>query len=308
MDLNLNEENLPVYEALASTVRLKILRLLCKKKMNVKELASEIGVSSSIMTMHIRKLETAGLIKTEFTPGKSGQQKISAIAVNKIEILLYSNELSSFKMHKSECPVGHYTNYEVEPTCGLATDTEFIGYVDDARYFMDPRRMNARILWFTKGFVEYKTPNFLIEREHPELIEISFEISSEYPFTNDNWPSDISFYLNEQYLGYWTSPGDFGDKRGKYTPEWWPQDINQYGLLKKLLITHHGTYMDGDLISNKTIADVDIYRDIFTFRMEVQDGADHVGGLTLFGKGFGNYDQDIEIKVYYSEPEQSAGN
>ncbi|HCR2733447.1 transcriptional regulator, partial [Enterococcus faecium] len=25
-----------------------------------------------------------------------------------------------------------------------------------------------------------------------------------------------------------------------------------------------------------------------------------VGGCTLFGKGFGNYDQDIKLKVYYS--------
>lgn len=301
LQCDLNDEYLPVYEALASKVRLKILRLLCQRKMNVKELAAELGLSSSIMTMHIRKLEAAGLIKTELSPGKSGQQKVSAIAVNEIGIRIYENEMASYKCHKSVCPVGHYTDFDVEPTCGLASDTEFIGNVDDSRYFMDPRRMGARILWFSKGFVEYKTPNFLVKTQEPELVEISMELSSEYPFTNDNWPSDISFYLNEQYLGYWTSPGDYGDRKGKYTPEWWPHDINQYGLLKKLLITHHGTYVDGNLISNKTIADIDIYRDIFTFRIGVQDGAGHIGGVTLFGKGFGDYDQDIEIKVYYAE-------
>ena len=59
LQCDLNDEYLPVYEALASKVRLKILRLLCRRKMNVKELAAEIGVSSSIMTMHIRKLELA---------------------------------------------------------------------------------------------------------------------------------------------------------------------------------------------------------------------------------------------------------
>lgn len=300
LECGLNEDCLAVYEGLASKVRLNILRLLCHRKMNVKELAAEIGVSSSIMTMHIRKLEAAGLIRTELVPGKSGQQKISVIAVDEIRIKLQEKELSSYENHKSECPVGHYTACEVEPTCGLATATEFIGNVDDPRYFMDPRRMDAGILWFTKGFVEYKMPNFLVEGEHPELIEISMELSSEYPFTNDNWPSDIAFFLNEQYLGYWTSPGDYGDKRGKYTPEWWPEDINQYGLLKKLLITDHGTYIDGNLISNKTISDVDVFRDIFTLKIGVLEGAKHMGGLTLFGKKFGNYDQDIEIKVYYS--------
>lgn len=139
LQCDLNDEYLPVYEALASKVRLKILRLLCQRKMNVKELAAELGLSSSIMTMHIRKLEAAGLIKTELSPGKSGQQKVSAIAVNEIGIRIYENEMASYKCHKSVCPVGHYTDFDVEPTCGLASDTEFIGNVDDSRYFMDPK-------------------------------------------------------------------------------------------------------------------------------------------------------------------------
>ena len=49
--------------------------------------------------------------------------------------------------------------------------------------------------------------------------------------------SDITFSLNGVILGTWTSPGDYGDRRGKYNPSWWFPFLNQYGLLKKLTIT-----------------------------------------------------------------------
>ncbi len=54
MQLEINQEALPVYEALASNVRIKIIQLLAKNKMNVKELAQELGLSSAIITMHIK--------------------------------------------------------------------------------------------------------------------------------------------------------------------------------------------------------------------------------------------------------------
>ena len=36
------------------------------------------------------------------------------------------------------------------------------------------------------------------------------------------------------------------------------------------------------------------------FRFAVPESAKHVGGLTIFGKNFGNYNQDIRVKVEYS--------
>ena len=34
--------------------------------------------------------------------------------------------------------------------------------------------------------------------------------------------------------------------------------------------------------------------------MEVPDDAKNVGGLTIFGKSFGNYNQDINVRINYS--------
>ena len=36
-------------------------------------------------------------------------------------------------------------------------------------------------------------------------------------------------------------------------------------------------------------------------RLEVPDDARHVGGLTIFGRDFGNYNQDIEFRIVYSD-------
>ncbi|HIX70661.1 ArsR/SmtB family transcription factor [Enterococcus diestrammenae] len=296
MQLDITDDSLKVYEALASNVRIRIIQLLSKNKMSIKELAQALGLSSAIVTMHIRKLEEANIIKTE----KVGQSKISSLKVDHIDINFPEKIFNAFDVQENDIPIGLYTDYHVEPTCGLATVADFVGPVDEPKYFMDPQRMDAQILWFTKGFVEYQTPNYLSKDSKLEMMEISLEISSEFPFANDNWPSDITFTLNGIELGTWTSPGDFADIRGRLNPDWYPDNLNQYGLLKTIRILNHGTYMEGDPLSVVTINDFAADADMWRLRIEVKEDAANVGGCTLFGQGFGNYEQDIKLKSYYS--------
>ena len=248
MKLNISHKHLPVYEALASEVRLNIINLLAKKPMNIKELANQLGLSSAILTMHVRKLENAQIIKSERIQVNRAISKVCSLAVDKIEIDFPVKDENALNIHEFSLPVGHYTDFEVEPTCGLATAEKIIGYFDDPRCFLDPERVDAKILWFSKGYVEYKVPNYLLPDQTPKALEISMELGSEAPGVNENWPSDIAFYLNGIKIGQWTSPGDFGGTRGKFTPEWWSLGVNQYGLLKVLKIDDTGSYMDGQRI------------------------------------------------------------
>jgi len=241
-------------------------------------------------------------------PGKAGVQKLCVLDVDKIEIAFPAMLEQIKEFHQFDVSVGHYTDFQIEPTCGLATREKIIGEFDEPRYFLDHERVNANILWFGQGYIEYKIPNFLLTSHRPEELEISMEISSEAPDTNSNWPSDISFYLNNVLLGSWTSPGDFGDNKGKYTPSWWPSVINQYGLLKYLRITSTGTFMDGKKISNVTIEDVEIREKQWTFRVAVEKDAEHIGGVSLFGSGFGNYNQDIIFRLYYAKEQNEHAN
>lgn len=301
MEIDISEKWLPVYEALASKVRIKIIQVLAVKKMNIRELAEATELSSAIMTMHVKKLEKSGIIQTKMIPGKGGAQRICWLNTESIKIAFPQKENPKRKVHQTEVSVGHYTDFKIEPTCGLATLENIIGEFDDPRYFLSPERVNAKILWFGQGYIEYKVPNYMLASESPEELEISMEISSEAPGSNNHWPSDISFFLNDIHLGTWTSPGDFGGKRGKYTPEWWNIEINQYGLMKVLKINTKGTFMDGKKISNVTIDQIKIQEKQWIYKISIPKDAKHVGGITLFGTGFGNYYQDIIFKLLYTQ-------
>jgi predicted transcriptional regulator len=43
----------------------------------------------------------------------------------------------------------------------------------------------------------------------------------------------------------------------------------------------------------------------WTLRFEVGENAKHVGGLTIYGQKFGDYNQDITMRINYEEkPDQ----
>lgn len=296
---NTDREWLPLYEAMASEVRLHILELLAEQAMNVKELAQSLQLSSAIVTMHVRKLEAGGLIRSKMIRKEGGTHKVCELAVDTVEIMLPIPANKTRKYHEVSIPIGHYTAFEVHPTCGLATTENVIGQFDDPRYFLEPTRMHANILWFGKGYVEYTIPNYLIPGQNVSEIEWSMEISSEAPGFNEIWPSDIHFYVNGVNLGYWTSPGDFGSERGRFTPEWWREGINQYGLWKVLRVKEEGTYIDGQQISSVGLKEIGMERNYWTLRLAVLDTSEHVGGVSLYGRGFGNYNQDMSFRVYY---------
>ncbi len=299
MYLSTDAESLRVYEALASEVRLQIIDLLYTKEMHIKELASTLYLSSAIVSKHVNKLQKAGLVSYKMKRINGGTYKYCSLATEYLQIKLSRTAAAARKFVEVSVPVGHYTDFEAAPTCGIATTEKMIGHYDNPTYFLDPERVHAGILWFAKGFVEYKIPNYLFKDQKVQEIEISLEIGSEAPHIEENWPSDIQFTINDRLLGVWTSPGDFGRMRGRLSPDWWHSDVNQYGLMKVLRINENGTFIDGQQISGITIKDVPWDSTQWTFRISAEDIARGRGGLTLYGKGFGNYDQDIVIRSYY---------
>lgn len=295
------DEGLELFKALGSDIRVEIIKILLNENaMNMNELASRLNITNGALTSHIKKLEECGVVTVSSEASGHGNQKVCSVHLDKILIEL-QDKPESENIYTTDIKVGLFSDYNVYPTCGLATSNRLIGEVDDTRYFAHPDRYEADILWFTKGYVEYAIPNFVPANQRIDEICISMELSSEAPGVNNVWPSDIYFYLNETLLGTWTSPGDFGDVKGIFTPDWWFPNWNQYGLLKMLVINHKGTFIDGLQISDVTIDQFKISsKSPLKFKLEVPENAEHVGGLTIFGRGFGNYNQDINIKMAYS--------
>ncbi|MFE4711909.1 ArsR/SmtB family transcription factor [Paenibacillus sp. NPDC056722] len=297
--IEVNSSNLAFLECLSSGTRIRIIELLNDRPMNIGELAEAIDVSSAIITKHIQKMERAGIISCETSVGKRGMQKLCSLQMDSINLQFRVTKPQPKKSYTVSMPVGQYAAFEVNPTCGLASELKMIGMVDDPRYFADPEHVQAKHLWFGSGWIEYRIPNFLLSNQLLKRLEISLEICSEAPGFNEQWPSDISFFINGIDVGMWTSPGDFGSKPGIFTPDWWHHGT-QHGLLKTLVVMEEGTYMDGVRISDVTTSMLGInFSKEVTLRIASLTSAENCGGVTLFGKGFGNYDQDIEVNMYY---------
>lgn len=300
------DEGLEIFKALGSELRINIIKLLQENhEMNMNELATSLGITNGALTSHIKKLEESGIIQVMTERGSHGNQKVCKVAVDKIVVDVESEENEEDQnIYNTEVKVGHYSDYEVYPTCGLATSQAIVGEVDDPRYFSHPDRINAGILWFTKGYIEYIIPNLLPSATKIDQITVSLEISSESPGINNDWPSDISILLNDVKIGTWTSPGDYGDVQGIFTPDWWFPNWNQYGLLKMIVINKKGTFVDGLKISDVTINEFNLdYKSTVRFKFEIEEDAKNVGGITIFGSEFGNYNQDIKVRIAYSPME-----
>ena len=295
------DDGLETFKALGSDTRIQILNILLEnEQMSMNQLATELNISNSALTGHIKKLEECGLINISNESAGHGNQKMCSVTQDRI-IVDIKKPIDYKNVFETEIKVGQFSRHQVWPTCGIATSESVIGEFDDIRYFNHPDRFTANILWFTKGYVEYTIPNLIPSNQRITQLSISAELSSEAPGIDNNWPSDISFYINDTKIGMWTSPGDFGDVHGMFTPQWWPQNWNQYGLLKLLVINDYGTYIDGLKISDVSTLSLHLdYNSDIRLRLAVENDSEHVGGITLYGKSFGNYDQDIRVAINYA--------
>jgi predicted transcriptional regulator len=294
-------QDVDVIKALASTQRADILHLLRDGSYNVNELASALGQPQSTVATNVLLLEKNGLIKTELASAKKGIQKICHGVLQEIVVRIPPLKQNKADLIQVEMPIGLYTSFEVAAPCGLCSAESIIGYLDAPDSFLDPNRMKAELLWFGKGYVEYKFPNNALYRENPlTKIEVAAELSSETPGTDPHCLSDITLWINGSEIGSWTSPGDFGDKRGRLTPKWWKLEGSQYGLMKQWSVTDSGSFVDGVQVSDVSLAEIDLKaHHSIRVRIGVKENAAHLGGMNIFGRGFGNYNSDITMRLHF---------
>lgn len=290
-----------ILKALASEPRLRMLELLSERLYNVSEISEALNIPLSTANRDIGILEETGLLRAELTPAKRGLQKMCQRVYDSILIELPSpKELTAERISEISMPIGAYIDFEVTPTCGVTSEKGIIGIFDDPSSFYEPDRIQAQLLWFHYGFVEYRFPNRLPTNAILNSLRISIEICSEAPMHHEDWPSDITMWINEKEIGTWTSPASYGGKRGVLTPSWWETRNTQYGLLKVWQVNNDGSFIDGVQLSSFNIDDLQINQhDFISMRIGVKPDAKNLGGINIFGRYFGNYPQDIVLRLAY---------
>jgi predicted transcriptional regulator len=292
-----------VFKALGNESRWRILSYLGERFVPVNQIARDLGLPASTASRHIAQLEDAGLVHSGMRPASRGLEKVVARRFEAILVNLPDREGHANTVIEISMPIGAYMDFHVEPTCGLASSEGLIGLQDDPISYFDPDRVSAQLIWFGSGYVEYQFPNRVPAGSVVKSIELSCEICSEAPTYDPEWPSDISVWINGVHLGEWTCPGDFGDRRGRLTPAWWPSTNTQYGLQKRWRVAAGGTQLDGMRLSDVSLPALDLQPERpVRVRIGVRSDARHVGGLNLFGRAFGNYPQDLVLTLEHEPP------
>lgn len=297
-----SETVLKIGKALNSPIRLNILSALIERSLSMTEIAERFYLSMSSVSMHIQILKEAGLISVQTSPGIHGVRRVCGIRTSSIHIDMFADTFGQPSRPTAiiETPIGNYTNCEITAPCGIVTPNSYIECEDSPLGFYEPNHVDASLLWFTSGMLEYQLPTKDLQRDGVSQVSISFEICSEAPGYNNDWPSDISIEINNILVTTFTVRGDYGGRHGINNPSWWSSSNTQFGELKNLIITNDACYLGEQKVSSHTIKSLNLKNGYyFLFRLKIDPTSKHVGGLNLFGKQFGDFPQDIIMKIEY---------
>ncbi|MFB9993170.1 ArsR/SmtB family transcription factor [Deinococcus oregonensis] len=302
-----SESATSLFRVLSSETRIMILSLLSHNVMNVAELTAALDLPHSTVSLNIKQLVEAGLLQVEYVPGSHGTQKLVSKRYDEVLVRLpgVAVEVAAAEdMVEIRMPIGNYRHLEAVATCGMASDTRYIGALDDPRSFFEPDHVFAQILWFKSGFVEYAFPNNVPFGSRLTRIDFSAELCSEAPNYDLDWPSDITLWINDIEVGTFTSPADFGGVPARFMPGWWDVDQTTHGQLKSWTVTPEGSFIDGQPLSDVAVNQIEVPgRTHLTVRLGVKADAQNVGGINLFGRKFGNYPQDLLMRLHYTFPD-----
>lgn len=293
-----------ICHALSTPLRIDIVRLLDNRILSCLELSKALGYPLSTISSNVKILEDAGLVICDLLPARNGSKKMCSLVYRDI-LMRLGTSLSSpelFSHYEACIPIGNYMDFQVWPSCGYVIDSADVQSFDQPELFYRPERVQAQLLWFRKGYVEYRVP--VPKRPGLDYKSISFELElcSEAPGFNNKLKSDITMWINGVEIGTWTAPADFGDRRGSLTPSFWGIGNTQYGILTNWNVSREGATLNGEYLSGIRLDKLALEKkDYISMRVGVKDTSKYVGGVNLFGDRFGDYPQHIRMIVNYRD-------
>ena len=283
--------------AISSPERLSILNLIQEKPYNMLELSAKLNIPISSVSFHIKALEDANLIRIDYKPAQKGHMKLCSLK-NIRAIINFTKQMETEENAIiTELPVGLYSEFNISNGY-LASDKGFIFRENFSSFMLfTPERINGELFAFQDGYVVYTFPNHFINNQTMRNLSFSFECCSEAPFYREDWPSDITIWINDIEIATTRLTGDFGGTRGTYTPEYWQINSTQFGVLKKFTINDSGCFVD-NIFSNKnaTFSNLNLEKsNEIRLKIGFKKDAKYIGGINIFGKNFGNYPQAIQM-------------
>ncbi len=266
MRIYAEEKNLDFFDSLASKTRLKIIRLLSIRPLNIKEIASKVDLSPAIVTRHISMLENSGIVRSESRPSSRGRQKVCCLEEDVITVLLSAS--NQIKKQEKLLTIGSYSKaVDLQAPCGLRNENTVKGIIDDPRYFMIPDREMVKHIWFSHGMLQYRIKEPINGTIFKSItVRMLLTVGSH----QDNCTSGTVFF------------GFGGKEICRQTIK--TDDVPKVCIVK---LDERGVTFNGELVSNTGIDEFELNADDFSFEI-----------------GSGYYGSNKSIVNLYSNPEQ----
>ena len=292
-------------DALGNETRLRILQTLQKEPFiyTVPELVKLTKIPTSTLLHHLKKLEKANIVHLTYRTSSHGTVRMVTRDMKGANLSFYYNDYKSSKHVLSSVQsvgVGMYSSFEADGSYLCLVKDKL--YTDKAEIY-NPLHYDAQLIASSNGRVTYEFSNTVaLHKEVVELL-ISLEICSEAPYHDNNYMSDITFWINGKEITTYLSDGDYGDRVGILNPDYWPKVNTQYGKLVNLSIKKDGVYINDVKFESKyNLENINLTKgNKLTLTIGNKSTAEHVGGFNIFGKTFGDYPQDICLQFFYEE-------
>lgn len=301
-----NDDELPkicaTCKALSNRVRLDILRLLQNGShlLTISEIAQALGIPKTTAIHHVEVLEQAELVVVLYKSSSKGTVRVVGRNIKSTHIChFYSDpvEQQNYKTFIQTHKVGHFSDIDCN-TYAVVLDDHTIFETTDR---FDTKHFDALLLYTEKGILTYEFSGAVAKNHKVHKLWLSLEICSEAPYFNNNYYSDITFWINGVELCTYLSTGDYGDRRGRLNPDWWPNVNTQYGKLVSLVVNDNGVMLNGIEVTQKI--NVDSLKlnkhDSIKVAFGNKSTSTYIGGMNVFGSRFGDYEQDIILKIDY---------
>lgn len=290
-------------ETLGNRTRLRILETLQRPpyQKSVPALVKELGIPKTTLLFHLHKLEAADVIYMFYKSAEHGSIRYISRKIKSVKVTVYYNErVETPATHTvlQTVGVGQFADFTGD-SFNMATTAEHFQLLTD-RCFI-PQRFDAQLVYTKKGRITYYFDNDAAKNHTVTELSLSLEICSEAPYYDNNYKSDITFWINNREIATYTCDGDYGDRRGNLNPAWWSDVNTQYGKLLTLTVTDDAVMINGKRIHSKLrLKDLALGSgNKIVLTLGNKDTAEYPGGFNLFGQRFGDYEQDICMQLQF---------
>ena len=290
-----------VLKALNNRARYNILRHLSQGPMNISELARAINISQPTVTTYINQLEKAGLVFCRLQKSSTGYNKICQTAYTGFSLLWQANPMEAVEAeYIIEMPVGHYSAIDCTAPSFLATQADIIASSEDFSRFFHPIRMQAELLAIGQGNIHYLFPYNISDTQKILYLELSAEIN--IAFNHPDSFTEIAVAINNRRFALHRLLPGRTEQSQKHQLDWYPKDLTTTGQLYVWRVEAERSTLNAKPAGNIGLADLNLQPvQPIEVSFEVQSPDQSVGGMIIFGKSFGQYDQDIRLTIVYEQ-------